>query len=247
MNRSIPIQIFHEKDAADLEEGKTSTPEKKVSIKTPNTKSKEALESNCAAEQSSVVMSDNGDASGRVTPSDETELLQNVEDINTSTDELLNISDVENEHNIEVEDAADDEDAASDAAAKVEADEANPSLDDMDTSEAEPKATSADPEIEQEKSEDDSAATAQKLAADALKTIATVMETFEKLETEVEGFVGTRKEKNYLRLEHELTNKLLSLDKVGVAGTQKENQIRSERKAAINRVQRALDVLENKT
>ena len=81
---------------------------------------------------------------------------------------------------------------------------------------------------------------------EARKIIKTVMADLENLEKEVETFEGTPKDKAYLWLEHELTNKLLSLDKVSASGTPEENDVRAERKDAVKRVQCLLDKLESK-
>ena len=80
----------------------------------------------------------------------------------------------------------------------------------------------------------------------ARKKIADVLDGIQALEEEVNSFRGTKEDKAYIRLEHELTNKLLHLDTVSAAGAPGENNIRSERKAAIKRVQQTLDILELK-
>jgi len=80
----------------------------------------------------------------------------------------------------------------------------------------------------------------------ARKKIADVLNGIEELEKEVNSFEGTKEDKVFIRLEHELTNKLLRLDAVGAAGAPGENDIRLERKAAIKRVQQTLDILELK-
>ena len=80
----------------------------------------------------------------------------------------------------------------------------------------------------------------------AKQQIASVMEDMDKLESEIDSFSGSRKEKTFLRLEHELTNKLLRLDGVSATGSGDEiNDIRSKRKAAVTQIQRALDRLES--
>ena len=81
---------------------------------------------------------------------------------------------------------------------------------------------------------------------EARKIIKTVMADLKNLEKEVETFEGTPKDKAYLWLEHELTNKLLSLDKVSASGTPEEKDVRAERKDAVKQVQCLLDKLESK-
>ena len=66
------------------------------------------------------------------------------------------------------------------------------------------------------------------------------------LENEVNAFVGLRTDKSYLRLEHELTNRILCLDAVSAAGAAAEEEVRAERKEAIKRLQQTLDILELK-
>ena len=80
----------------------------------------------------------------------------------------------------------------------------------------------------------------------ARKKIAEVLQGIEDLEAEVNSFSGTKEDKTFIRLEHELTNKLLRLDTVSAAGSPGEDDIRSKRKAAIKRVQQTLDILELK-
>ena len=82
--------------------------------------------------------------------------------------------------------------------------------------------------------------------AAARKKIAEVLKGIEEIEAEVNAFAGAKEDKVFIRLEHELTNKLLRLDTVSAAGAPGENDIRSERKAAIKRVQQTLDILELK-
>ena len=80
----------------------------------------------------------------------------------------------------------------------------------------------------------------------ARKQISNVLQGIEDLEAEVNSFAGTREDKAYIRVEHELTNKLLRLDAVNAAGAPGEDDIRSQRKAAVKRVQQTLDILELK-
>lgn len=80
----------------------------------------------------------------------------------------------------------------------------------------------------------------------ANKLIEEARMNLDKLEEEVDSFQGSLTDKIYLRLEHELTNKLLTLDKVSASGASKEDEIRSERKATIKRVQAILDKLESR-
>lgn len=84
------------------------------------------------------------------------------------------------------------------------------------------------------------------VANEANKLIEAARINLDKLEKEVDSFQGSSTDKTYLRLEHELTNKLLTLDKVSASGALKEDEIRSERKATIKRVQAILDKLESR-
>ena len=81
---------------------------------------------------------------------------------------------------------------------------------------------------------------------EARQRIADAVKGLESLETEVNQFSGSRDDKVFLRLEHDLTNRILRLDAVSAAGAPNEAEIRAERKAAIKRLQQTLDILELK-
>jgi len=81
---------------------------------------------------------------------------------------------------------------------------------------------------------------------EAKKKIAVVLHDIEQLEQSVNTFSGKKSDKIYLKLEEELTKKLLRLDEVNASGAPGEEEVRAERKAAIRKVQQTLDVLELK-
>ena len=81
----------------------------------------------------------------------------------------------------------------------------------------------------------------------AKQQIAFVLNDFDQLKSEIDSFAGHRADKQYLRLEHELTNKLLCLDSVSAVGAPEQiDEIRAKRKAAVVQIQGALDMLESK-
>lgn len=81
---------------------------------------------------------------------------------------------------------------------------------------------------------------------EARRLIAEALRGLEPLESEVNAFNGSRQDKAFLRLEHDLTNRILRLDAVSASGAPNESEIRAERKAAIKRLQQTLDILELK-
>ncbi|XP_076812602.1 uncharacterized protein LOC143459366 isoform X1 [Clavelina lepadiformis] len=81
---------------------------------------------------------------------------------------------------------------------------------------------------------------------EARKRIAGILADLEELEKEVDAFSGSRTDKQFLKLENLLTNKLLRLDEINATGAPGAEEIRTERKAAIKQIQQTLDVLELK-
>ncbi|NXA42171.1 BAG4 regulator, partial [Eudromia elegans] len=76
-----------------------------------------------------------------------------------------------------------------------------------------------------------------------IRRILRVMEEAEKLEREVDEFVGKKTEKPYRLLEEMLTKLLLELDSIETAG---QDGLRQARKEAVHRIQAILEKLERK-
>ena len=99
---------------------------------------------------------------------------------------------------------------------------------------------------DEDRSKWDESPTLDYILIEAEKQFTNVLGNLEELVSEIKSFSGSRKEKTFLRLEHELTNKLLRLDGITAAGSPSENEIRAKRKEAVTRVQEALDILEDR-
>lgn len=81
------------------------------------------------------------------------------------------------------------------------------------------------------------------VAQSGIQRVTQVMEEVEKLEEEVDEFVGKKTDKDYRLLEEMLTKKLLELDSIETGG---QDNVRLARKEAVNRVQAILEELERK-
>ena len=75
------------------------------------------------------------------------------------------------------------------------------------------------------------------------------MVDFEDIKSEVCGFEGGKKDKQYLKLEHQLTQKLLKLDSIDNSNLISSSRFvfRTARKSAIQKIQSVLSALETKS